>query len=169
MCGTTSASTSAWKTCLNQLYYLPLGGAYLGEGATMSFNREAWQCHLPRGLPPGTASSWSTSVAGPGRTLLCGHENRFLIEDIPGGFSRRARVPLTAARPRPRRRRPAALIQAPPKTAMRAGGAADRSSRSPGKGRTVYAGATFKFKSASGKVRSGFPTRRTLKHAKTRT
>ena len=29
------------ENVLNQLYYLPLGGAYLGEGATMSFDEEA--------------------------------------------------------------------------------------------------------------------------------
>ncbi len=29
------------ENVLDQLYYLPLGGAYVGEGATMSFNKEA--------------------------------------------------------------------------------------------------------------------------------
>ena len=59
------------ENVLNQLYYLPLGGAYLGEGATMSFNREAGNVTCPGGCT-GTASSWSTSVAGPGRTLYVG-------------------------------------------------------------------------------------------------
>ena len=69
--GTTSARNFGVENVLNQLYYLPLGGAYLGEGATMSFNREVGNVTCPGGCS-GTATSWGTSVAGPGRTFYVG-------------------------------------------------------------------------------------------------
>jgi iron complex outermembrane receptor protein len=66
------------ENVLNQLYYLPFGGAYLGEGATMSFNKEAGNVAntcvgetISCGAS-GTQSSWGTSVAGPGRTFYVG-------------------------------------------------------------------------------------------------
>jgi iron complex outermembrane recepter protein len=59
------------ENVLNQLYYLPLGGAYTGEGATMSWTRGAGNVTCPGGCS-GTATSWGTSVAGPGRTFYVG-------------------------------------------------------------------------------------------------
>jgi iron complex outermembrane recepter protein len=56
------------ENVLDKLYYLPLGGAYTGEGATMSFNREAGNVVTGGG----NQSSWGTSVAGPGRTFYVG-------------------------------------------------------------------------------------------------
>ena len=66
------------ENVLDKLYYLPLGGAYLGEGATMSFNNEAGNvgynqnCAAISCGASGTQSSWGTSVAGPGRTFYAG-------------------------------------------------------------------------------------------------
>jgi iron complex outermembrane receptor protein len=66
------------ENVLDKLYYLPLGGAYLGEGATMSFNNEAGNvgynqnCATISCGASGTQSSWGTSVAGPGRTFYVG-------------------------------------------------------------------------------------------------
>ena len=71
------------ENVLDQLYYLPLGGAYLGEGATMSFNHEAGRVANSCGNPPhncgamGTQSSWGTSVPGPGRTFFLGMKMYF--------------------------------------------------------------------------------------------
>lgn len=76
-------SSYAWKkfrvtfgveNVLNQSYYLPLGGAYVGEGATMSFNKESGTVQN-NGVPPashgasGTATMWGTAVPGPGRSF----------------------------------------------------------------------------------------------------
>lgn len=53
-------------------YDLPLGGAYLGQGATMSFNRET----VPAGgvIAPngGSQSLWGTPVPGMGRSIYLG-------------------------------------------------------------------------------------------------
>jgi iron complex outermembrane receptor protein len=46
------------ENLFDKLYYLPLGGAYLGQGATMSFNREI-----------NNASLWGTGVPGLGRSV----------------------------------------------------------------------------------------------------
>ena len=43
------------ENVLNQLYYLPLGGAYIGQGMTM-----------------GLSAPWGTPVPGPGRTFYTG-------------------------------------------------------------------------------------------------
>jgi len=43
------------KNVLNKFYDLPLGGAFVGQGQTMSFN--------------GTGSPWGTPVPGIGRTV----------------------------------------------------------------------------------------------------
>jgi iron complex outermembrane receptor protein len=62
------------ENVLNQRYYLPLGGAYVGEGATMSFNQEAGTVQNT-GLPPashgarGNQTMWGTAVPGPGRSF----------------------------------------------------------------------------------------------------
>ena len=68
------------ENVLNQLYYLPLGGAYVGEGATMSLNNEAGNVKCNPSVPPGnpcagvsgTQTGWGTTVAGPGRTFFIG-------------------------------------------------------------------------------------------------
>lgn len=66
------------ENVLNQLYYLPLGGAYTGEGATMSWTNDAGTvANTCAGTTKscgamGNASSWGTSVAGPGRTFYLG-------------------------------------------------------------------------------------------------
>jgi iron complex outermembrane receptor protein len=44
------------ENVLNRLYFLPLGGTYVGEGRTMSLN----------------GVSWGTAVPGPGRTFYAG-------------------------------------------------------------------------------------------------
>lgn len=49
-------------------YYLPLGGAYTGQGATMAFNREVGVI----AATGGTSSAWGTAVPGAGRTLYTG-------------------------------------------------------------------------------------------------
>jgi iron complex outermembrane receptor protein len=56
------------ENVLDRLYYLPLGGAYTGGGATMSFNKEAGNVVTGGG----SQSSWGTAVAGPGRTFYVG-------------------------------------------------------------------------------------------------
>jgi iron complex outermembrane receptor protein len=61
------------ENVLNQLYYLPLGGAYTGEGATMSFNGEGGAV----GTSGGNQTAWGTSVAGPGRTFYVGMKMDF--------------------------------------------------------------------------------------------
>ena len=52
----------------DRLYYLPTGGAYVGQGATMSFNREVGVIG-PNG---GTASLWGIAVPGMGRSVYAG-------------------------------------------------------------------------------------------------
>lgn len=70
------------ENVFNQRYYLPLGGAYVGEGATMSFNQEAGTVQN-MGAPPasygarGTASMWGTAVPGPGRSFYVGANMEF--------------------------------------------------------------------------------------------
>ncbi|MFV0279720.1 MAG: TonB-dependent receptor [Rhodoblastus sp.] len=55
------------ENLFDKLYYLPLGGAYVGEGATMSFNKEVGR----------TASAWGTGVPGPGRSFYLGANYTF--------------------------------------------------------------------------------------------
>ncbi len=63
---------------LDKLYYLPLGGAYTGEGATMSLNKEAGSIAyaMPNGQGSyglsGTTSMWGTQVPGMGRSAFVG-------------------------------------------------------------------------------------------------
>jgi iron complex outermembrane receptor protein len=54
-------------------YYLPLGGAYTGQGATMSFNREVGNITTNGG----TASLWGTGVPGMGRSVYVGVNVKF--------------------------------------------------------------------------------------------
>jgi len=64
-------------------YYLPLGGAYTGEGATMSLNKEAGT--VSPATPnvagsygtSGSASMWGTAVPGMGRSLYTGMSYKF--------------------------------------------------------------------------------------------
>lgn len=56
------------ENLFNKLYYLPLGGAYTGQGATMSFNREIGAI----GANGGTSSMWGTAVPGMGRSIYVG-------------------------------------------------------------------------------------------------
>jgi iron complex outermembrane receptor protein len=44
------------ENLFNRLYFLPTGGAYVGQGTTMSIN-------------PPTQPKWGTAVPGPGRNL----------------------------------------------------------------------------------------------------
>ena len=59
------------ENLFDRLYYLPLGGAYTGEGSTMSFNNSVGNV-VTAGGTMGTASSWGTAVPGPGRSLYAG-------------------------------------------------------------------------------------------------
>ncbi len=54
------------ENLLNRLYYLPLGGAYTGQGSTMALNREI-----------NGSSSWGTAVPGAGRTFYTGVNVKF--------------------------------------------------------------------------------------------
>lgn len=57
----------------DKMYYLPLGGAYTGQGATMSFNKEVGTI----GASGGTQSMWGTAVPGMGRSLYLGMNIKF--------------------------------------------------------------------------------------------
>jgi iron complex outermembrane recepter protein len=56
------------ENILDALYFHPQGGAYTGQGATMSFNREIGAIG-PNG---GTKTMWGTAVPGRGRSLYAG-------------------------------------------------------------------------------------------------
>jgi iron complex outermembrane receptor protein len=56
------------ENLFDKLYYLPTGGAYTGQGATMSFNRETGTI----GASGGTASYWGIAVPGAGRSFYAG-------------------------------------------------------------------------------------------------
>ena len=63
-------------------YYLPLGGAYVGEGATMSFNKEAGtirpaNVNMGSYGTQGSASMWGTAVPGMGRSVYAGIKYKF--------------------------------------------------------------------------------------------
>ncbi|QDX82632.1 TonB-dependent receptor [Denitratisoma sp. DHT3] len=71
------------ENLFDRKYYLPLGGAYVGEGATMSLNNEAG---IVRPANPGvggsygtsgSASMWGTAVPGLGRTFYAGITYKF--------------------------------------------------------------------------------------------
>lgn len=55
------------ENLFDKKYYLPLGGAYTGQGSTMSFNRESLA---------GT-SLWGTAVPGMGRSIYVGFNVKF--------------------------------------------------------------------------------------------
>ena len=70
------------ENLFDRAYYLPLGGAYTGEGATMSFNNEAGTvrpANVNAGSygTSGSASMWGTAVPGAGRTLYAGVTYKF--------------------------------------------------------------------------------------------
>lgn len=56
------------ENLFDKLYFHPLGGAYVGQGATMSFNREVGTI----GANGGNASMWGTGVPGMGRSVYAG-------------------------------------------------------------------------------------------------
>ena len=65
------------ENLFDRMYYLPLGGAYTGEGATMSFNQEVGNvARAGMGLH-GSSSMWGTAVPGPGRSLYAGLNYKF--------------------------------------------------------------------------------------------
>ena len=55
------------ENLLDKLYYLPLGGAYLGQGRTMSINPVASDGMF----------GWGTAVPGMGRSLYAGINVKF--------------------------------------------------------------------------------------------
>jgi iron complex outermembrane receptor protein len=67
----------------DKMYYLPLGGAYTGEGATMSFNKEAGIVRPATANiagsygTSGSASMWGTAVPGMGRSIYVGATLKF--------------------------------------------------------------------------------------------
>jgi iron complex outermembrane receptor protein len=70
------------ENLFDRTYYLPLGGAYTAEGATMSFNNEAGTvrpANLTAGSygTSGSASMWGTAVPGMGRSLYAGVNYKF--------------------------------------------------------------------------------------------
>ena len=56
------------ENVFNKMYYQPLGGAYLGQGYTMSRNAE---------LGASTSSAWGTAVPGLGRSFYAGMRYKF--------------------------------------------------------------------------------------------
>jgi iron complex outermembrane receptor protein len=61
------------ENLFDKFYYLPTGGAYTGQGATMSFNREVGTI----GSSGGTATLWGIPVPGMGRSLYAGLTVKF--------------------------------------------------------------------------------------------
>jgi iron complex outermembrane receptor protein len=61
------------ENLFDKFYYLPLGGAYTGQGATMSLNREVGNI----ATNGGTASLWGTGVPGMGRSIYVGVNVKF--------------------------------------------------------------------------------------------
>lgn len=55
------------ENLFNKLYYLPLGGAYVGQGTTMTASA----------TPTGTVPAWGTAVPGMGRSLYAGLNYKF--------------------------------------------------------------------------------------------
>ncbi len=56
------------ENVLNKMYYQPLGGAYVAQGYTMSFNKE---------VGTNNASAWGTGVPGMGRSFYAGMSYKF--------------------------------------------------------------------------------------------
>lgn len=70
------------ENLFNKLYYMPLGGAYVGEGATMSLNKEAGTvsyANVSSGSygASGTTSMWGTAVPGMGRSIYASVSYKF--------------------------------------------------------------------------------------------
>lgn len=70
------------ENLFNKLYYLPLGGAYTGEGATMSLNKEAGTvqyANVNSGSygASGSTSMWGTAVPGMGRSIYISMNYKF--------------------------------------------------------------------------------------------
>jgi iron complex outermembrane receptor protein len=70
------------ENLFDRLYYLPLGGAYTGEGATMSLNKEAGTvqyANVNGGSygASGSTTMWGTAVPGMGRTLYTSINYKF--------------------------------------------------------------------------------------------
>jgi iron complex outermembrane receptor protein len=70
------------ENLFDRKYYLPLGGAYVGEGASMSFNNEAGTVRPSTPVnggygTSGSASMWGTAVPGMGRSLYAGVNYKF--------------------------------------------------------------------------------------------
>jgi iron complex outermembrane receptor protein len=61
------------ENLFDRSYYLPLGGAYTGQGATMSLNREVGNI----ATNGGTASLWGIGVPGMGRSIYVGVNVKF--------------------------------------------------------------------------------------------
>ncbi len=61
------------ENLFDRLYYLPLGGAYTAQGATMSLDREVGNI----GTNGGTASLWGIAVPGMGRSFYAGLNVKF--------------------------------------------------------------------------------------------
>ena len=61
------------ENLFDRFYYLPLGGAYLGQGATMSFNREVGDI----GANGGSETLWGLGVPGMGRSIYAGLTLKF--------------------------------------------------------------------------------------------
>ena len=61
------------ENLFDRLYYLPLGGAYTGQGATMSLDREVGNISTNGG----TASLWGIAVPGMGRSFYAGLNVKF--------------------------------------------------------------------------------------------
>ncbi len=65
------------ENVFDKLYYQPLGGAYVGQGATMSLNREAPPYVTMVGGTAGTNSLWGLAIPGPGRNIYIGASMKF--------------------------------------------------------------------------------------------
>ncbi len=55
------------ENLFDKLYYLPTGGAYVGQGTTMT----------TQATPTGAVPAWGTAVPGPGRSLYAGFNYKF--------------------------------------------------------------------------------------------
>jgi iron complex outermembrane receptor protein len=55
------------ENLFDKLYYLPNGGAYVGQGTTMTTSA----------TPAGSVPAWGTPVPGPGRSLYAGLNVKF--------------------------------------------------------------------------------------------
>ncbi len=65
------------ENLFDRLYYLPLGGAYIGQGATMSLDREVGNVTSGAMGTTGTDTLWGTAVAGPGRSIYAAISVKF--------------------------------------------------------------------------------------------